>query len=138
MFTWTIFCPLARAAAKNAQIKDPELFEILRLQDQPPKKTDQYGCPQLKSVLVNKHPEPENYRRIMEVRRSHFVRMSEEDNLAYANQALNFITVNSPFSDENILLIVTIPTHVNTYQFLYAPKRDETCILLVGPFDKPE
>ena len=138
MFSWSIFCSLATATAQTARIEDLELFEMLRLKDQPQKETDQYGCPQPKSVLVNEHPEPENFRRIMEVRRSHFVRMNEMDNIAYADQALDFMKENCPFSDENPLIIVTIPTHNNTHQFLYAPKHGRICVLSIGLFDKPE
>jgi len=127
MINWNQFSIAARNCVKELTWEDDELLSILRTTEQPSRSIDAVGRPQVGAALVNQHPDPENYRRVMEIRRDIAVENSDEDYILYANLILCFLAKQSPFSENNQLFIIDIMTKQGEYEFLYVPHSQAIC-----------
>ena len=80
---------------------------------------------------MNQHPDPENYRRVLGIRREIAIESRESDYVVYSNVILDFLATQSSFSGENSLFIVDVMTSHGEYEFLYTPQSHDVCAQIV-------
>jgi hypothetical protein len=130
MIAWPIFGKLALSVVEAGT--DDDLREILTDASQPPRVVDDVGRPLPNSALINQHPDPNNYSRIIKIRRAIAVDKKEQDYIKYADAIITFLDSFGPFSESDPLWLILIATHKNQYEFLYAPKTNAITGMPVG------
>jgi hypothetical protein len=134
--SWTDFAEIARKSIKSDLLGDSELISILRMSD-PPKTMDEAGRPLLGSAVIKQHPEPDNFKWIVNTRRSASLKEGNQEYIRYADWVLEFFRAFGSFSEINPLFIISISTRQNKYEFLFAPSKKAVMAIAVGNLGKP-
>jgi hypothetical protein len=127
---WGEFTDIALKSMANEFLNDSELISVLRARDLSAN-TDKMGCPLPGSGIIHYHPEPENFRWIVNFRRSTSLEESNQEYVRYADGVLEFFKLHAPFSKANPLFIISILTQKDKYKFLFAPLKDALSVFRV-------
>jgi hypothetical protein len=117
-FDWSAFCRLVRSLPEVEACDDAELHKMLGGPVPPLKHTDEFGRPLLGSSLISEHPEPPNYRRIIDIRH----RFADDGDVvrnSYFGRLDGFLKSHSELSR---IQIVCLSTERECYEVVYFPE----------------
>jgi hypothetical protein len=117
-FDWLEFCALVRSIPEVTACADGELHRMLTKPTPPSRQTNEVGAPLSGSSLINEHPDPASYRRVMDVRCRGCVEDGDEVGANYHVRLVQFLESHPEGSG---LFIVDLSTSVECYEFLYIP-----------------
>jgi hypothetical protein len=135
MFSWPYFSQIALESLGDDQSGDTELVSLLK-SPSVPNTTDVAGSPLPNSAVINQHPEPDNFKWIVNARRSASITEGDEGYIHYADQVLGFFDSFGPFSESNPLFIIFVSTHKNKYEFLFSKTKRVVIAITVGNLGK--
>ena len=128
MFDWNTFSAAAVARLESESFNDDELRSILALSHPPAEATDEVGRPLIGSAVIHQHPDIQNFRRIIGIRKQIAEEKGARDYVLYANQIQSFL---NSFPTSLTLFVLLIATHKDLYEFLFVPG---TRNIFVAPF----
>ena len=122
MFSWTAFCHVAISLIDDPRSRqDAELFAMLTAPTTPPRRVDEIGRLFPSTATINRHPDPSNLRRVLQIRCDSARDEGYDAYVSYAVKYMHFMDSVGPFSESNPLYFVSLCTQTGFYEFLYAP-----------------
>jgi hypothetical protein len=133
MFSWTSFCRSTISSIDDPKSRqDAELLALLSSSTTPHRKVDEFGRLFPNTATINQHPDPSNFRRVLQIRNDSAKEEGDASYLAYSEKFLKFLDSVAPFSESNPLYVVHLCTNSGFYDFLYAPAHEKSVFASTG------